>query len=132
MKIIILSLYNIFMIVYVDLFYFSDQKLSRLKAKLEPSQEIVPQQLIDHFVSMSDPSNASFTEIDLAHHCAFSLPAVALTLGPNNWDLLKDTYTALAFDKKVCIFIIMLVYFLPMKCIYIYTKLCCVIFCTSL
>uniref|UniRef100_A0A1B6DIY0 WW-binding domain-containing protein n=2 Tax=Clastoptera arizonana TaxID=38151 RepID=A0A1B6DIY0_9HEMI len=76
------------------------QKLSRLKAKLEPSQEIVPQQLIDHFVSMSDPSNANFTEIDLAHHCAFSLPAVALTLGPNNWDLLRDTYKALSLDKK--------------------------------
>jgi len=66
----------------------------------EPQQDIVPQPLIDHFVSMSDPSNASNTDIDLAHHCAFSLPAVALTLGPRHWDLLRDTYTLLASDRQ--------------------------------
>ncbi|KAG8271741.1 Serine/threonine-protein phosphatase 4 regulatory subunit 1 [Homalodisca vitripennis] len=66
----------------------------------EPPQDIVPQPLIDHFVSMSDPSNASSTDIDMAHHCAFSLPAVALTLGPKHWDLLRDTYSTLASDRQ--------------------------------
>lgn len=44
-------------------------------------QRIVPQELIDYYVKMfhcgSDPNENS----DLARHCAFSLPAVALTLG---------------------------------------------------
>ncbi|KAI5700811.1 hypothetical protein M8J75_003066 [Diaphorina citri] len=44
-------------------------------------QHIVPQELIDYYVKMfhcgSDPNENS----DLARHCAFSLPAVALTLG---------------------------------------------------
>lgn len=61
----------------------------------------MPQPLIDHFVSMSDPNNASTTDINMAHHCAFSLPAVALTLGPHHWDLLRDTYTTLASDRQV-------------------------------
>lgn len=64
-------------------------------------QDIVPQPLIDHFVSMCDPVNAVSTDTDLPHHCAFSLPAVAYTLGPTHWDLLRDTYTTLASDKKV-------------------------------
>lgn len=66
-----------------------------------PSQNIVPQSLIDHFVSMSDPNTATTTDVDLAHHCAFSLPAVALTLGAPHWDLLRDTYTTLASDRQV-------------------------------
>lgn len=67
----------------------------------QPQQNIVPQPLIDHFVSMADPDHASSTDIDLAHHCAFSLPAVALTLGPTHWGLLRDTYTTLASDRQV-------------------------------
>ena len=59
-------------------------------------QEIVPQLLVDHFVSMTDPSRAQTVDSDIARHCAFSLPAVALTLGRSNWPLLKDTYEALA------------------------------------
>ncbi len=63
-------------------------------------QEIVPQLLIDHFVSMVDPSRAQTVDSDIARHCAFSLPAVALTLGRSNWPLLKDTYAALACDMQ--------------------------------
>lgn len=62
------------------------------------SQNIVPQELIDHFVSMSDPSKDCAT--DLATHCAYNLPAVALTLGKDNWDLLKPAYTSLAADRQ--------------------------------
>ena len=63
-------------------------------------QEIVPQLLIDFYVSMIDPSRAQTVDSDIARHCAFSLPAVALTLGRSNWPLLKDTYEALATDMQ--------------------------------
>jgi serine/threonine-protein phosphatase 4 regulatory subunit 1 len=68
------------------------------------SQDIVPQQLIDHFVSMTHPSQVQTTDNEIAHHCAFSLPAVALTLGRDNWFLLKDAYDALASDMQVIIY----------------------------
>lgn len=37
---------------------------------------------------------------DLAGHCAYNLPAVALTLGPKHWDLLKPAYETLAADRQ--------------------------------
>jgi len=63
-------------------------------------QTIVPQLLIDHYVSMIDPSRAQTVDNDIARHCAFSLPAVALTLGRHNWPLLKETYETLANDMQ--------------------------------
>ena len=65
------------------------------------SQDIVPQALINHFVSMTNPSQAQNTDNEIAHHCAFSLPAVALTLGRKNWILLKNAYDRLASDMQV-------------------------------
>jgi len=70
------------------------------KGPPETEQSIVPQLLIDHYVSMIDPSRAQTVDNDIARHCAFSLPAVALTLGRNNWPLLKETYEALANDMQ--------------------------------
>ena len=63
-------------------------------------QAIVPQLVIDHYVSMIDPSRAQTVDSEIARHCAFSLPAVALTLGRANWPLLKTTYEALAHDMQ--------------------------------
>merc|ERR1719266_2854935 len=63
-------------------------------------QSIVPQLLVDHFVSMMDPSRAQTVDSEIAHHCAFSLPAVALTIGRNNWPLLRETYDVLASDMQ--------------------------------
>jgi len=63
-------------------------------------QSIVPQLLIDHYVSMIDPSRAQTVDNDIARHCAFSLPAVALTLGRKNWPLIKETYETLANDMQ--------------------------------
>ena len=68
------------------------------------SQDIVPQALINHFVSMTNPSQAQNTDNEIAHHCAFSLPAVALTLGRKNWILLKNAYDRLASDMQVIIY----------------------------
>ena len=64
------------------------------------AQNIVPQLLIDHFVSMTDPSRAQTVDNDIARHCAFSLPAVVLTLGRRNWPLLRETYENLANDMQ--------------------------------
>merc|ERR1719382_494456 len=70
------------------------------KGPPETEQSIVPQLLIDHYVSMIDPSRAQTVDNDIARHCAFSLPAVALTLGRANWPLLKETYESLANDMQ--------------------------------
>lgn len=68
---------------------------------LSPSQDIIPQPLLDEYVSMTDPARAQTVDTDIAKHCAYSLPGVALTLGRQNWHCLKDTYEALASDMQV-------------------------------
>lgn len=62
--------------------------------------DIVPSILIQYFVSMTDSEQASNAEDDLAYHCAFSLPAVALTLGRSNWHMLAQTCATLAADLQ--------------------------------
>ncbi|KAK3929056.1 Serine/threonine-protein phosphatase 4 regulatory subunit 1 [Frankliniella fusca] len=63
-------------------------------------QDIVPQELVELFVSMTNPPHAHMTDVEIALHCAFSLPAVALTLGRENWGFLRRTYEALAADMQ--------------------------------
>ncbi|XP_077208868.1 serine/threonine-protein phosphatase 4 regulatory subunit 1 isoform X2 [Paroedura picta] len=67
------------------------------KAKI---QDIVPQALLDQYLSMTDPSRAQTVDTEIAKHCAYSLPGVALTLGRQNWHCLKDTYETLASDMQ--------------------------------
>ena len=62
------------------------------------TQDIVPGSLLQHFLSMTDPMRAETVDSELSRHCAYSLPAVALTLGRSNWPVLRDTYEALAAD----------------------------------
>lgn len=50
---------------------------------------------------MTDPARAQTVDTEIAKHCAFSLPGVALTLGRQNWHCLKDTYETLASDVQV-------------------------------
>ncbi|XP_005880833.1 PREDICTED: serine/threonine-protein phosphatase 4 regulatory subunit 1 isoform X1 [Myotis brandtii] len=71
--------------------------LEENKSKL---QDIIPQPLLDEYVSMTDPARAQTVDSDIAKHCAYSLPGVALTLGRQNWHCLKDTYATLASDVK--------------------------------
>lgn len=40
-------------------------------------------------------------DYDLSYLCAYSLPAVILTLGKENWSLLKDTAVTLAGNNIV-------------------------------
>ncbi|XP_051996771.1 serine/threonine-protein phosphatase 4 regulatory subunit 1-like isoform X2 [Xyrauchen texanus] len=63
-------------------------------------QNIIPQQLLDQYLSMTDPARAQTVDTDITKHCAFSLPGVALTLGRQNWHCLKDTYETLATDVQ--------------------------------
>ncbi|XP_069099683.1 serine/threonine-protein phosphatase 4 regulatory subunit 1-like isoform X2 [Pleurodeles waltl] len=74
-----------------DLF-FEDEK-----SKL---QDVIPQPLLDQYLSMTDPARAQTVDTEIAKHCAYSLPGVALTLGRQNWHCLKDTYETLASDVQ--------------------------------
>lgn len=68
---------------------------------LSALQNVIPQQLLDQYLSMTDPARAQTVDTEIAKHCAFSLPGVALTLGRQNWHCLKDTYETLATDVQV-------------------------------
>ncbi|CAH0547331.1 unnamed protein product [Brassicogethes aeneus] len=70
------------------------------EVELEPQQDIVPQQLIDYFVYMTSPKLALTLDNEMTYHCAYSLPAVAVTLGNQNWNLLKKTVDCLAIDLQ--------------------------------
>ena len=89
----------------VDNLWFDDFVLgtsacaSQVDQSAESGQTIVPQFLIDFFVSMADPRAISIGN-EISHHCAFSFPAVALTLGRENWPLLKQAYEELADARE--------------------------------
>ncbi|XP_069072654.1 serine/threonine-protein phosphatase 4 regulatory subunit 1 isoform X1 [Pleurodeles waltl] len=63
-------------------------------------QDVIPQALLDQYISMTDPSRAQTVDTEIAKHCAYSLPGVALTLGRQNWHCLRDTYETLASDMQ--------------------------------
>ncbi|RWS15233.1 serine/threonine-protein phosphatase 4 regulatory subunit 1-like protein [Dinothrombium tinctorium] len=63
-------------------------------------QNIIPAELLEHYLSMINPVNYQTIDPDLSHHCAYSLPAVALTLGRKYWPCLKETYQTLASDMQ--------------------------------
>ncbi|GIX73222.1 hypothetical protein CEXT_368961 [Caerostris extrusa] len=66
--------------------------------KLYPrDQDIVPPELLMQYVCMPEGQNSA-TDAEIARHCAYSLPAVALTLGREFWPCLKDTFTVLMND----------------------------------
>uniref|UniRef100_A0A8B9R2X9 Protein phosphatase 4, regulatory subunit 1 n=1 Tax=Astyanax mexicanus TaxID=7994 RepID=A0A8B9R2X9_ASTMX len=62
--------------------------------------DVVPQALLDQYLSMTDPSRAQTVDMEIAKHCAYSLPGVALTLGRQNWHCLRDTFETLASDMQ--------------------------------
>ncbi|XP_026474952.1 serine/threonine-protein phosphatase 4 regulatory subunit 1-like isoform X2 [Ctenocephalides felis] len=63
-------------------------------------QEIVPQALVLYFTSMVNPACGLQLDNESSYHCAYSFPAVALTLGRKHWPLLKGTYEILAGDMQ--------------------------------
>uniref|UniRef100_A0A669F9G3 Protein phosphatase 4 regulatory subunit 1 n=1 Tax=Oreochromis niloticus TaxID=8128 RepID=A0A669F9G3_ORENI len=68
--------------------------------QMSKTPNVIPQQLLDQYLSMTDPARAQTVDTEIAKHCAFSLPGVALTLGRQNWHCLKDTYETLATDVQ--------------------------------
>ncbi|KAM4687959.1 serine/threonine-protein phosphatase 4 regulatory subunit 1 isoform 2-T2 [Discoglossus pictus] len=74
-------------------FYPEEEKKSKV-------QDVVPQALLDQYLSMTDPSRAQTVDTEIAKHCAYSIPGVALTLGRQNWHCLRDTYETLAADMQ--------------------------------
>ncbi|XP_015774824.1 PREDICTED: serine/threonine-protein phosphatase 4 regulatory subunit 1-like isoform X2 [Acropora digitifera] len=64
------------------------------------AEDVIPQPLLDHYISMTEPAKAQTIDTEIVRHCAFSLPAVALTLGRKNWPCLRDTYELLSSDMQ--------------------------------
>uniref|UniRef100_A0A6Q2XB14 WW-binding domain-containing protein n=1 Tax=Esox lucius TaxID=8010 RepID=A0A6Q2XB14_ESOLU len=75
-------------------------KTTELSDEPPSQQNVIPQPLLDQYLSMTDPARAQTVDTEIAKHCAFSLPGVALTLGRQNWHCLKDTYETLATDVQ--------------------------------
>jgi serine/threonine-protein phosphatase 4 regulatory subunit 1 len=65
-----------------------------------PQASISPS-LLNHYISMSIPSDgAEATDEELKLFCAFSFPAVCVTLGPDRWPELAPTFEALVKDNR--------------------------------
>ncbi|XP_018024324.1 serine/threonine-protein phosphatase 4 regulatory subunit 1 isoform X2 [Hyalella azteca] len=56
------------------------------------SQDIIPHGLLENFLQMTEPSRTATDDKDICRYCAYAMPAVALTLGQENWHILRDTY----------------------------------------
>ena len=54
---------------------------------------------------MNDPTRAQTVDAEIAQHCAYSLPAVAYTLGRQHWPCIKQLYEQLAGDMQVYILV---------------------------
>ncbi|XP_064187224.1 serine/threonine-protein phosphatase 4 regulatory subunit 1 isoform X2 [Anguilla rostrata] len=78
----------------------SDSSISPEEERKSKQQDVIPQALLDQYLSMTDPSRAQTVDMEIAKHCAYSLPGVALTLGRQNWHCLRDTYETLASDMQ--------------------------------
>lgn len=67
-------------------------------------QDVIPQPLLDQYLSMTLPERAQSVDAEIARHCAYSLPAVAYTLGRQHWPCIKSLYKELAADMQVSLF----------------------------
>jgi hypothetical protein len=63
-------------------------------------QEIVPDELMDLYLSMTDSAKSQTVDSDLPYYCAFCLPGVLLTLGAENWPILRTTFLTLSGDLQ--------------------------------
>jgi hypothetical protein len=64
------------------------------------NQTVVPQNLMDYYLQMTDPYYVETVDAEITRHCAYSLPAVVCTLGKEHWPLLRDLYGTLASDMQ--------------------------------
>ena len=56
---------------------------------------------MDLYLSMTDSTKSQTVDSDLPYYCAFCLPGVLLTLGFENWAVLKPTFDVLCGDLQV-------------------------------
>ena len=71
---------------------------------------------------MTEPAKAQTIDTEIVRHCAFSLPAVTLTLGRKNWPCLRDTYELLIADMQVRCYMLHIILhslFIHGTCIYL-------------
>lgn len=52
---------------------------------------------------MTDATKSQTVDSDLPYYCAFCFPGVMLTLGAENWPLLRTTFLTLSGDLQVCV-----------------------------
>ncbi|XP_076448867.1 serine/threonine-protein phosphatase 4 regulatory subunit 1-like isoform X2 [Babylonia areolata] len=63
---------------------------------LAQQQDIIPQSLLENYLGMVEPSRAQTVDTEITRHCAYNLPAVAYTLGRQNWHCIKHLYETLS------------------------------------
>ncbi|KAM6217483.1 serine/threonine-protein phosphatase 4 regulatory subunit 1 [Rhynchocyon petersi] len=86
--------------IHTDSDLSASSGFSPVEERKSKVQDVVPQALLDQYLSMTDPSRAQTVDTEIAKHCAYSLPGVALTLGRQNWHCLRETYETLASDMQ--------------------------------
>ena len=64
-------------------------------------QEIVPDELMEIYLSIMEQGRAQSADGELQYQCAFSLPAVVRTLGRTHWKIVKPIFDLLAVDQNV-------------------------------
>ncbi|XP_071491752.1 serine/threonine-protein phosphatase 4 regulatory subunit 1-like [Diadema antillarum] len=72
----------------------------KMQLAQKTEQNVIPTSLLENYLSMTDPRIAQAVDTEIAKHCAYSLPGVALTLGRKNWPCLRDIYETLASDMQ--------------------------------
>ncbi|XP_041375739.1 serine/threonine-protein phosphatase 4 regulatory subunit 1-like isoform X3 [Gigantopelta aegis] len=63
-------------------------------------QDVIPESLLENYLGMVDASRAQTVDTEITRHCAYNLPAVAYTLGRQNWHCIKNLYEKLAQDMQ--------------------------------
>lgn len=86
--------------MYNNRLFFADMLQNTSNFSKISFQDVVPQPLIEHFISMTNSDLLLNVDAEMTYYCAYSLPAVALTLGSKNWHILKGTVDYLASDLQ--------------------------------
>jgi len=65
-------------------------------------QDVVPPTLLKHYLSMADVElDGSPVENEIPAFCAYTFPAVVITLGSANWPVLRECFEKLAIMFQV-------------------------------
>lgn len=72
--------------------------LDGVEESLASKQDVVPPELLENYLLMVNQSK--MVDSELAFHCAYSFPAVAMTLGAAHWPILNNLYKNLACDLQ--------------------------------